>query len=188
MASVRMRVGGVFPLRKSSTACIASAACRPGFWSAVTTIRPSRTALSASLFVALIINPVLSARYQKVKPVKSKGNPHPKEPIIKRFYLFLLKWCLRHRWVVVLSSFVMLVAAVTAFSMFGKGTAFFPETEPKRAYVNIKAQEGTNLDTSDKLVAQVEKIVSEYEDIRYVISNIGSLGGDPFSQGILYSL
>ena len=140
-------------------------------------------ALSASLFVALIINPVLSARYQKVKPVKSKGNPHPKEPIIKRFYLFLLKWCLRHRWVVVLSSFVMLVAAVTAFSMFGKGTEFFPETEPKRAYVNIKAPEGTNLDTSDKLVAQVEKIVSEYEDIRYVISNIGSMGGDPFSQG-----
>ncbi len=140
-------------------------------------------ALSASLFVALIINPVLSARYQKVKPVKSRGNPHPKEPAIKRFYLILLKWCLRHRWVVVLSSFVMFFAAVTAFSMFGKGTEFFPDTEPKRAYVNIKAPEGTNLDSSDNLVAQVEKIVSEYEDIRYVISNIGAMGGDPFSQG-----
>ena len=34
-----------------------------------------------------------------------------------------------------------------------------------------------------KLVAQAEKIVSEYEDIRYVISNIGAMGGDPFSQG-----
>jgi multidrug efflux pump subunit AcrB len=140
-------------------------------------------ALSASLFVALIINPVLSARYQKVRPVKSKGNPHPKEPIIKRFYLFFLKWCLRHRWIVVLSSFILLVVAVMAFGMFGKGTEFFPETEPKRAYINIKAPEGTNLDTSDKLVTQAEKIVSEYEDIRYVISNIGALGGDPFSQG-----
>ncbi len=140
-------------------------------------------ALSASLFVALIINPVLSARYQKTRLVKSIGNPHPKEPIIKRFYLFLLKWCLGHRWVVVLASFGILVAAVTAFSMFGKGTEFFPETEPKRAYVNIKAPEGTNLDTSDKLVIQAEEIVSEYEDIRYVISNIGAIGGDPFSQG-----
>ena len=141
-------------------------------------------ALSASLFVALIINPVLSARYQKVKPVNpKKNNPHPKEPMVKRCYLFLLKWCLAHRWVVILSSFVMLVAAITAFSIFGKGTEFFPETEPKRAYVNLKAPEGTNLDTSDKLVAQAEKIVSEYEDIRYVISNIGALGGDPFSQG-----
>ena len=39
------------------------------------------------------------------------------------------------------------------------------------------------MNTSDKLVAEAEKIVSEYEDIRYVISNIGALGGDPFSQG-----
>jgi multidrug efflux pump len=140
-------------------------------------------ALSSSLFVALIINPVLSARYQKVKYVNPKTNPHPKEPVVKRFYLFLLKWFLRYRWVVVLASFVLLVVVITVFSLLGKGVEFFPETEPRRAYVNIKAPEGTNLDTSDKLVAQVEKIVSQYEDIRYVISTIGALGGDPFSQG-----
>ncbi len=141
-------------------------------------------ALSASLFVALIINPVLSARYQKVKPLKAKkGKPHSREPLVKRFYLVILKWCLRYRLLVVLVSFMMLIGAITAFSMFGKGTEFFPETEPKRAYINIKAPEGTNLDTSDKLVAQAEKIVSEYEDIRYIISNIGTMGGDPFSQG-----
>jgi CzcA family heavy metal efflux pump len=141
-------------------------------------------ALSASLFVALVINPVLSARYQRVKPVNpGKNNPTGKEPFIKRGYLFLLQWCLRHRWVVMLTSFVLFAAAAVSFSLFGKGTEFFPETEPKRAYVNIKAPEGTNLNTSDKLVAEAEKIVSEYEDIRYVISNIGALGGDPFSQG-----
>ncbi len=140
-------------------------------------------ALSASLFVALVINPVLSARYQKVKidnPAKtSKG----KEPKIKRVYLFLLKWSLRHRWVVIVSAVVGLIIATLTFAFFGKGTEFFPQTEPRRAYVNIKAPEGTNLDTSDKLVARIEKIVSEYKDIRYVISNIGAMGGDPFSQG-----
>jgi len=140
-------------------------------------------ALSASLLVALVINPVLSARYQKIKALKPGKKKNPKDPLVKRFYLSLLQWCLRHRWVVVLSSFVMLIASITAFIFFGKGTEFFPQTEPKRAYVNIKAPEGTNLDSSDKLVAQVEKIVSEYEDIRYVISNIGAMGGDPFSQG-----
>jgi len=139
-------------------------------------------ALSASLFVALVINPVLSARYQKVKKAQPK-NKNAKDPIVKRFYLFILRWCLGHRWVVMLAAFTMLVASITAFNLFGKGTEFFPETEPKRAYVNIKAPEGTNLDTSDKLVAQAEKIVSEYKDIRYVISNIGAMGGDPFSQG-----
>jgi CzcA family heavy metal efflux pump len=140
-------------------------------------------ALSASLFVALVINPVLSARYQRVKMIPTKGNPGKKDPLVKRAYLWLLRGCLRFRALVVISGFVMLVAAVAAFAMFGKGTEFFPESEPRRAYVNIKAPEGTNLDTSDKLVSQVEEIVSEYEDIRFVISNIGAVGGDPFSQG-----
>jgi len=32
-------------------------------------------------------------------------------------------------------------------------------------------------------VAKVERIVSQYDDIKYVIANIGSVGGDRFSQG-----
>jgi CzcA family heavy metal efflux pump len=140
-------------------------------------------ALSASLFVALVINPVLSARYQKVKTDNPAKNPKSKEPRIKRLYLVMLKWFLHHRWIVVLGAPLLLVSSILAFVLWGKGVEFFPDTEPRRAYVNIKAPEGTNLDASDKLVAQIEKIVSQYEDIRYVISNIGAIGGDPFSQG-----
>jgi multidrug efflux pump subunit AcrB len=140
-------------------------------------------ALSASLFVALVINPVLSARYQRINAQKPAKTSEAREPVVKQVYLMLLKWSLRHRWVVILSAVVLLIGTSLSFIFFGKGTEFFPETEPRRAYVNIKMPEGTNLDTSDGLVTQIEKIVSEYEDIRYVISNIGALGGDPFSQG-----
>src|SRR5210317_69109 len=83
-------------------------------------------ALSASLFVALVINPVLSARYQKVKIANPKGKkPSAREPFIKRIYLVLLKWCLGHRWLVVLTSTLLLVAAAVGFGLFGKGTEFF---------------------------------------------------------------
>jgi multidrug efflux pump len=140
-------------------------------------------ALSASLFVALVINPVLSARYQKVKVTASNPNSTDKEALVKRFYLAILKWSLKHRLLVILSAVILLIISTLGFVFFGKGVEFFPETEPRRAYVNIKAPEGTNLDTSDQLVAQVEKIVTPYKDIRYVISNIGAVGGDPFSQG-----
>jgi multidrug efflux pump len=140
-------------------------------------------ALTASLFVALVINPVLSARYQKLKNTQSIRNPKDKESLVKRFYLMILKWSLGHRLVVIASAVILLVGAVLGYVFFGKGVEFFPETEPRRAYVNIKAPEGTNLDTSDKLVAEIEKIVAPYKDIRYVISNIGAVGGDPFSQG-----
>jgi multidrug efflux pump subunit AcrB len=140
-------------------------------------------ALSSSLFVALVINPVLSARYQSVPSEGSKRNNPGRMPLVKRVYLRLLNWALDHRLIVVLIAVVLLVGSIGAFVLFGRGTEFFPDVEPRRAYVFIKAPEGTNLDASDRLVAQVEKIVSEYEDIRYVISNIGSVGGDPFSQG-----
>ncbi len=140
-------------------------------------------ALSSSLFVALVINPVLSARYQTAKPRVFEKKKHSKEPLIKRLYLHLLIWALDHRLIVILTAFALLVSSITAFAIFGKGTEFFPETEPRRAYIHIKAPEGTNLDASDKLVAQAEEIVSQYEDIRYVIANVGSIGGDPFSQG-----
>jgi multidrug efflux pump len=140
-------------------------------------------ALTASLFVALVINPVLSARYQTVKPLVPADKNKSKEPLIKRLYLFLLVWSLNHRLIIILTAFALLIGSITSFVLFGKGSEFFPDTEPKRAYVHIKAPEGTNLDASDKIVRQVEKIVSKYDDIRYVIANVGSVGGDPFSQG-----
>ncbi len=145
-------------------------------------------ALTSSLFVALVINPVLSARYQTVKRTKpskvrkEKDGP-VKEPLPKRIYLVILRFSLRHRFVVVISAFALLVGSIAAYVNWGKGTEFFPETEPRRAYVHIKAPEGTNLEASDRIVSRVEEIVSEYEDIRHVISNIGAEGGDPFSQG-----
>ncbi len=148
-------------------------------------------ALSSSLFVALVINPVLSARYQTAKAARGHVGDDEDEdedesirgPLIKRFYKRVLSWSLDHRLLVVAAALAMLVASIGSFAAFGRGTEFFPESDPRRAYVYIKAPEGTNLDASDKLVAQIEEVVSKYPDIKYVIANIGSEGGDPFSQG-----
>lgn len=136
-------------------------------------------ALCASLFVAMVINPVLSARYQTAKPLDAAS------PIglVGRAYRVLLAWTLDHRGLVLVLAFGLLVGSIGAFGKFGKGVEFFPVVDPRRAYVFIKAPEGTNLDASDRLVAQVERIAMEYKDIAFVIANIGSVGGDPFSQG-----
>jgi CzcA family heavy metal efflux pump len=140
-------------------------------------------ALTASLIVALVINPVLSARYQKINRPKRTRRTRNSEPPAKRAYVAFLGWSLNHRLLVVMIGIFLLVGSVAGFSKYGKGVQFFPEVEPKRAYVLLKAPEGKNLDASDRLVAEVEKVVSKYPDVRYVISNIGSVGGDPFSQG-----
>jgi multidrug efflux pump len=141
-------------------------------------------ALTASLFVALVINPVLSARYQKVRGVyKSEDEEFENLGRIKETYLKLLRISLKHRALIIFGAFVLLVVSIASFGLFGKGTEFFPDVEPRRATVNVKAPEGTNLFASDKLVRQVEAVVANYPDIKHVISNVGAEGGNPFSQG-----
>ncbi|GAB6057416.1 efflux RND transporter permease subunit [Desulfonatronum parangueonense] len=143
--------------------------------------------LSASLFIALVVNPVLSARYQVVRRPRIRDGEDPDQPVrevwVKRAYLRLLEWSLRHRLIVLTVAVLLLVASTAGFGIWGKGVEFFPETDPNRAFVHIRAPEGTSLDASDRLVAQVEDIAMEYEDIKFVIANVGSAGGDPFSAG-----
>jgi multidrug efflux pump subunit AcrB len=140
-------------------------------------------ALSSSLFVALVINPVLSARFQTAKPAPPQEVDLRKQPALKRVYLGLLEWSLDHRLIVVVVAFVLLVLSFVSYGAFGKGIEFFPDVDPNRAYVQIKAAEGTSLDASDRLVKQAEQVLSEYPDIEYVISDIGSAGGNAFDSG-----
>ena len=144
-------------------------------------------ALSASLFVALVINPVLSARFQTAKvpkmPDAEDSVLQARMPLIKRMYFRLLRFSLDHRWLVVAAAVVMLIVSIATFGKFGAGVEFFPKADPRRANVIIKAPIGTNLEATDKFAKQVEDIVVDYDDIRFVITEVGSGGGNSFSGG-----
>lgn len=140
-------------------------------------------ALFGSLFVALVINPVFSARYQTAAPPKFADNGTEKITGGRRIYLGMLEWALDHRYVVLVVSVAMFFASIVAFGMFGKGVEFFPSAEPKRADVNIKAPVGTNLDATDRFMRVVERVGEEYKDVRFVIANTGSGSGGTFGGG-----
>jgi len=136
-------------------------------------------ALVASLFVALVINPVLSAKFQDVPKQDENAKPGFIDRMMESFkniYRPILEWSLDHRLLVVLFSFGFLIASTVSFGMFGRGVEFLPKTEPKRSDVKIKAPVGTNLEASDQFVKVVEKIAAEYPDIEYVIANTGESG------------
>ncbi len=139
-------------------------------------------ALLGSLFVALIINPVLSARYQTAKPPRF-ARDSSKDTRFRRKYRGLLEWALRHRLLVVGCSFSALVVSVVAFGMFGKGVEFFPDTEPKRAHANVKLPVGTNLEATDRHIRLMERVAGEYGDVRYIISSTGEGTGGDFGGG-----
>lgn len=127
--------------------------------------------LSASLFVALVINPVLCAGFMRLRPTEL----HPREDRsrILRLYRKTLETALDHSLLVALVAFGLLIGISALYGKFGHGLEFMPDTEPNRAFVEIKAPEGTRLDSTDLLVRQVEKLALAEEDIRFVTGEAG---------------
>ena len=140
-------------------------------------------ALTGSLFVALVVNPVLSARYQTAKAPRFAADGGRADSRSKRAYRRMLEWSLDHRAVVLAACLLMFFGSAFAFGKFGKGVEFFPETEPKRAYANVKMPVGTNLDATDRRVRQIEAVAGEYGDVRYVIGGTGAATGGGFGGG-----
>ncbi|TRO82588.1 efflux RND transporter permease subunit [Desulfuromonas acetexigens] len=127
--------------------------------------------LSASLFVALVINPVLCAGFMRLRP--KELHPQEDRTLIVRLYRKTLEIALDHSLLVALAAFGLLIGVSALYGKFGHGLEFLPDTEPNRAFVEIKAPEGTRLDSTDALVRQVEKLALAEADIRFVTGEAG---------------
>lgn len=189
--------------------------------------------LSSSLFVALVINPVLCALFMKLDHVSDEGKPlmtRRGKLFIGGFTAFLLliaslnnaltwtmliaggiilwllnryvmsplgdwwqreglnkilgkyertlRWSLDHGWSVVGISVVVLFSSFVFFGIFNPGLEYFPEDiPPARAYVQVEAPIGTNVDFTGNIVDRLEQKVPDIpnnEDIEAVLSTSGS--------------
>ena len=135
--------------------------------------------LSASLFVALIINPTICS-------VLITVNTNKQDQLwLKRFrhrYNQLLWWALDHRGRVMAITCGALVGMSVLYGFVGKGVEFFPETEPNQAYIDITAATGTRLEVSDTIIRKVESAVTGIGDVEKYMSNVGS-SSDPTDFG-----
>lgn len=132
--------------------------------------------LSASLFVALVINPTVCGHLMSPGQRQQASASQP-SPIV-RSYAGSLAWALRHRLLVLAVAVLLLVAIAGAYVVLGKGIELFPDVEPSLAYVEIKAPEGANLETSNRLAQMVEVSALQEDAIRYVVTEVGTSGSD----------
>jgi multidrug efflux pump len=132
--------------------------------------------LSASLFVALVINPALAAMFLKLpqgrhlenlavtsEEVQKTGEApiHVRGPLLGAYRRFLSA-ALNHRIPVVILSFLVLVAlAFVWFLRVGleRPVEFFPDIEPNGIYVNLDMPEGADLNYSDRIARRIEWIL-----------------------------
>jgi len=136
-------------------------------------------ALSASLFVALVINPAIAARFVKVKGMRGER----KIGRILRSYRWVLGRAVDNPGVVLFVAVCALATVIVTYSRAGHGVELFPDIEPRRGYVNLTCPQGTTLEVSDAFVQRVERLALNYPDIKFVGASIGEGGGGSFSTG-----
>ncbi|RMH70613.1 MAG: efflux RND transporter permease subunit [Gemmatimonadetes bacterium] len=134
-------------------------------------------ALCASMFVALAINPTLSSRFLHIRGGrvrKSYREMAPEEmPSIIRVYRRLLIYTLQHPVLTLLTTFVVLIGVVLLFGKFNAGVEFFPKTEPSTVFIGVEAPVGTNVETTDTLIQQIEQKMEGLPDMDIMIARIG---------------
>ncbi|MHC4700093.1 MAG: efflux RND transporter permease subunit, partial [Planctomycetota bacterium] len=129
--------------------------------------------LLASLFVGLIFNPVICSVW-----TGRASAPRPREYWFIRGYRRIQQAGLRNPGMTLFLALCLLVAIVTLYGKIGQGTEFFPEGDPERAIVGVRAPQGTNIHETDQITREIEKRVEPYRQwLKHVITNVGSAGG-----------
>jgi len=129
--------------------------------------------LSASLFVALVFNPVVASA--TLKAGGKRSNKAKKDyTLLIRAYRVILQYALNHRALVVFIAIFMLIGTMVAYFGSGPEVELFPETDPNRSFIQIEAPQGTNLETTNGLALEVESIISGEADLKFVTGEVGT--------------
>lgn len=100
-----------------------------------------------------------------------------KNPIV-RLYRATLRWALRHRIITTLASFAVLIGTFVAYGSLNHGTEFFPDTEPDRATISLRAPDGTDLEETDRIVREIEQRLLAEPGIETYVAETGVSMGD----------
>ena len=133
--------------------------------------------LSASLFVGLVMNPVLCATLMRLNKKSGSREAYLNSPFLQ-LYRRSLEWALRHRFAVVSLAFLALFANIAIYATFGAGVEFFPDIDPKKVFVDYEMPSGTRLDNTDALVRELEQHLGEYRNIETYVAQVGVALGE----------
>ncbi len=122
--------------------------------------------LGASLVMALVFVPTLGAlvgqrsslepREQRSLAAAEQGELHEIRGLAG-VYVRALEWILGHAGKVLLGAVAVLVTVYVAYGLFGNGVEFFPQVEPQRAVVHVRARGNLSVHEMDRLVRRVEE-------------------------------
>ncbi len=129
--------------------------------------------LSASLLVGLVFNPVIASSFLRLdRKMDSLPGNRFLEYILPK-YEKTMTLALGNRALVMWTTVSLYLGMIFLYFFFGHGIEFFPDLEPKQAWVKIDMANGTRLEATDKVVREVENRIGNTPDMKYYVSDVG---------------
>ncbi|HPG29640.1 MAG TPA: efflux RND transporter permease subunit, partial [bacterium] len=134
--------------------------------------------LTASLLVALTINPVICSAFMKIskKAKRTDKTKIHKHNFLFNFYRRILLWALGHRIVSLLGMIGLFIFTIIIYAKFGKPIIFFPEVDPQQVTISLSFPVGTKLDYTDSFSKEIEKAIINTPDSLHYVTNVGVEG------------
>jgi multidrug efflux pump len=135
--------------------------------------------LTASLTMGLIFIPVLGSligrrnpRAEKEETALSAAESGKLEDLdsVTAFYVRMLRRLLRWPGATLLATLGLLVVAIAAYWLFGRGVEFFPDIEPRFVQVTVKARDNLSVYEKDRLVGEVGGAILDVGGVRHIYS------------------
>ncbi len=128
-------------------------------------------ALLASLLLALVLTPILSARLLKddtdQKPsLIEKGL----QQVVERLYTPMLSFDLKRSWVVLALVIAALGGAISLFPAVG--VSFFPTADKPLLLIDVETPLGSNLEETDQAIRFVESVLDTSSFVDSYLSNV----------------
>lgn len=137
-------------------------------------------ALSASLVVALVANPLILSRIMK-RTRKAGRIVRPEEDLrqLKRLYVRGVSWALNHRLqvIVIVIVFLCLGGAFGLMATEMVKVEMFPDADFDYIYITVETPRGTEVAVTDALARRVEALVADHvPEAVQVVSTVGQRG------------
>ncbi len=143
------------------------------------------TSVIASLVIALILIPMLCSRFLKLEEKRS-----PFSLLLERGYTRLeqryqktLKFCLQHRWFIVLLATVIFLGSVTILIQLKR--EFVPKSDESRFLIHLETQTGSTLSYTDDKMRKIEELVLRLPEVKNIFSTIGVGARKEVNKGVL---
>ena len=128
-----------------------------------------------SMFISFTMTPMLCSRFLKAEDAQHLSKSGFVWRTVEGFYMFCLRFSLRHRWIIVLASVGVLLSTPYLMSIVGKD--FVPRDDTSEFEVAVTLPEGCSLERADEALTEVETRLRDLRGVQKTLVTIGDTTG-----------